>query len=163
MTAKNLTVRWMSAVSLAAGAALALSACGAGDAQRDEASGEITEAAEADVFTIQVGDCLNLAEMASATEVESLPTVPCGEEHDGEVYAETRLKGDEYPADIDTQADEFCYGAFSTFVGMDYETSTLDYGPLTPSTDSWDQGDRVVQCILMSAEPVTGSLEGAAV
>lgn len=163
MTAKNLTVRWMSAVSLATAATLALSACGADEAQRDEASGEITAAAEANVFSVQVGDCLDLAAMASATEVETLPTVPCGEEHDGEVYAETTLEGDEYPADIDDQADEFCYGEFPTFVGKDYETSTLDYGPLTPSTVSWDQGDRVVQCILMSAEPVTGSLEGAAI
>lgn len=162
MTAKNLTLRWMSAVSLAAGAALALSACGAGDGQRDEASGEITEAADVNVFSLEVGDCLNVADVTE-TQVESLPTVPCSEPHDGEVYAETRLKGDEYPADIDTQAEQFCYDSFEPFVGMAYETSTIGAGPLTPSEVSWADGDREVQCILMVEEPVTGTLEGAAV
>jgi hypothetical protein len=162
MTAKNLTLRWMSAVSLAAGAALALSACGADEAQRDESTGEITAAAEANVFSLQVGDCLNVADVTD-TQVQSLPTVPCADEHDGEVYAETSLSGDEYPADIDAQAEQFCVEAFEPFVGLAYESSTLGAGPLTPSEVSWEDGDRVVQCILMTEEPVTGSLEGSAI
>jgi hypothetical protein len=152
------------AAPLAGATLLLLTACGPDDARRDEATGEITASAEADVFSLQVGDCLDLAAAASTTgEVESLPTVPCTDPHDGEVYAETDLTGDTYPADLETQAQEFCYAAFAPFVGLSYEESTIDFTTLSPTSTSWDQGDRGVQCILQTTDgQVTGTLEGAA-
>jgi hypothetical protein len=161
MTERNLTARCATAV-LAGATVLLLSACGPEAAQRDESSGEITASADADVFTLEVGDCLDM-EAAAATEVETLPTVPCGDPHDSEVYAETDLTGEEIPADLDDQAGTFCYDAFEPFIGMAYEESTLDFSYLAPTAGSWDQGDRSVQCVLQSPEPVTGTLEGAAV
>ncbi|MEV7973944.1 septum formation family protein [Cellulomonas sp. NPDC089187] len=146
-------------------ATLTLSGCSnsAPEAQRDESSGEITASAEADVFSIAVGDCLDLSSSTMATEVSSLPTVPCSDAHDSEVYAETSLEGEEYPTDLDDQAGQFCYDQFSTFVGKAYEESTLDFQYLTPTQDGWENGnDRSVQCILMSPEPVTETLEGSA-
>lgn len=162
MTAKSLTARCATAV-LAGTTVLLLSACGPEAAQRDEASGEVTAASDADVFSLQVGDCLDMAELASATEVETVPTVPCGDPHDGEVYAETALEGDELPADVEDQADAFCYDAFEPFIGMTYEESAVDFTYFTPSEGSWGQGDRAVQCIVVVAEPTTGTLEGAAI
>lgn len=146
-------------------AALALSGCStsAPDAQRDESSGEITESAEANVFSIAVGDCLDLSDSSMSNEVSSLPTVPCSDEHDSEVYAETTLDGEEYPADLDDQAGQYCYDQFASFVGKAYEESSLDFQYLTPTQDGWEQGnDRSVQCILLSPEPVTASLAGSA-
>lgn len=161
MTVRTLTARCALAV-LAGASALALTACGPEAAQRDEASGEITASADADVFSLEVGDCLDM-EAATETEVETLPTVPCGDPHDGEVYAENELTGDEVPADLEDQAGTFCYDAFAPFIGMAYEESTLDFSYLAPTPASWDEGDRAVQCVLLSPEPVTGTLEGAAV
>ena len=146
-------------------AALALTGCSnsAPEAQRDESSGEITASAEANVFSIKVGDCLDLASAGLADEVSSLPTVPCTDEHDSEVYAETTLADGDYPTDIDDQAAEFCYNEFEPFVGLAYEESSLDAQPMTPTQDGWENGnDRVIQCILMSPEAVTGSLAGSA-
>jgi hypothetical protein len=145
-------------------ASLALSGCSsAPDAQRDESSGEITASADANVFTVAVGDCLDLASSQLAEEVSSLPTVPCSDEHDSEIYAETELPEGDYPADIQEQASQFCYDEFAPFVGLSYEESTLDVQPMTPLQDGWEQADdRVIQCIVMSPERVTGTLEGSA-
>ncbi len=85
----------MSAVALA----LTASGCGAildeisgpADAQRDEPGGEVTEASDADVFSVQVGDCIVSSKLDDADQVESVPVVPCSEPHDAEVYAETEL------------------------------------------------------------------------
>ncbi len=81
--------RWTRATALlAVGAAtVALSGCsilnsltGGGQATRDD-SGQVVEGNDStDVFTLQVGDCLNDA-TASET-VETIPTVPCSEPHD---------------------------------------------------------------------------------
>jgi hypothetical protein len=145
-------------------ASLALSGCSSTpDAQRDESSGEITAAAEADVFTVEVGDCLDFSSGDMAEEVSSLPTVPCTDEHDAEIYAETELPEGDFPTDIQEQAAQFCYDEFAPFVGLSYEESTLDIQPMTPLQDGWEQADdRVIQCILMSPEMVTGSLAGSA-
>ena len=162
MTERNLTARCATAV-LAGATILLLSACGPEAAQRDEASGEVTAASDADVFSVQVGDCLDMATIASAAEVETVPTVPCADPHDGEVYAETSLEGDEVPADLAELADTFCYDAFEPFIGMAYEESSVDFSYFAPTEGSWGQGDRAVQCIAVVAEPTTGTLEGAAV
>ncbi|WP_263119144.1 hypothetical protein [Cellulomonas sp. RIT-PI-Y] len=145
-------------------ASLALSGCSssAPDAQRDESSGEITASSDANVFTVAVGDCLDLASADLADEVSSLPTVPCSDAHDSEIYAEEELPAGDFPTDLDAQADDFCYGEFATFVGVPAENSSLGYQPMTPTEGGWEQmDDRVVQCIVMSAEPVTGTLEGS--
>ncbi len=164
MTAKTLTLRCAAAV-LAGAAALSLAACGPQDAQRDEATGEITASAEADVFSLQVGDCLDMSALAEQTEVETLPTLPCSDPHDGEVYAETTLAdADKLPSDLVAQAEEFCGAEFEPFVGMPYETSTLEVTYLHPTDASWGQGDRGVQCVVIATqEPVTGTLEGSAI
>ncbi|QGQ18336.1 hypothetical protein GC089_02495 [Cellulomonas sp. JZ18] len=154
-------------------AALSLSGCGTvldavlGEnpppAQRDEPGGEITASAEADVFTLQVGDCLNYMDQSDADEISSLPTVPCSEPHDSEIYAEMTITEDQLPT-VETLADAFCLEQFTTFVGMTYDESALYYSYLVPSELSFDQGDDVVQCLVVQQEGgVTGTLKGAGI
>lgn len=153
-----------SAACLAAGAlALTLTACGPQAAERDAETGEITEASEADVFSIKVGDCISSAELG--TEVETVPTVPCDEPHDTEIYGSTMLPDGEYPGDeeIVELANAYCLPAFETFIGLDYDSSEIYYQPLTPSQMSWDEADdREVLCLAVDeAGGLTGTLEGA--
>ncbi|EYR63404.1 hypothetical protein N866_00930 [Actinotalea ferrariae CF5-4] len=159
------------ALPLGLGAALVLSGCsllGPADAVRDEESGEITQAAEANAFSVRVGDCLTLLGSAAedAAEVESLPTVPCGEAHDSEVYASQLMTDAEYPGEeaAALAADEFCYAEFPGFVGTSYEESVLDFTTLYPTAQSWDMlDDREVLCMVIDGEGgVTGSLKGVA-
>lgn len=130
---------------------------------RDAETQEITEAGQADVFSIKVGDCLN---EASGDTVSDVPVVPCAEPHDEEAYFEGTLEGEEFPGDeqVQIKADEICYGAFEPFAGISYEESELDYYPYTPTEIGWNEaGDRVVSCIIYDpAAQTTGSLAGAA-
>lgn len=164
MSVRNLNLTYV--LGGLAVATLALSGCStsAPEAQRDESSGEITASAEANVFSVAVGDCLDLSSGALEEEVSSLPTVPCSDEHDSEIYAEKTLPEGDFPADIEEQAAQFCYDEFAGFVGLSYEESSLEVQPMTPLQEGWEQADdRVIQCILMSPEPVTGTLEGSGV
>src|SRR5699024_9492776 len=138
-------------------AALALTGCsllGGDEPVRDDETGEITEAAEASVFTIKVGDCINTAELG--TSIETVPTVPCGDPHDSEVYATTELPEGDYPADIGTQADDFCVGEFEAFVGLAYEESELFIQSMYPDPTGWTASDdREILCSVVSEELVT--------
>lgn len=165
--------------SLALGAgllasALLLTGCsaifGPQEAQRDTPDGEVTAASDANVFSLQVGDCVYQDESdAAAEEHASLPVVPCAEPHNGEIYAEVELDEGEFPGDTKVQelAVDYCYEQFADFVGLSYDESTLFLWPMFPSKDSWEvQGDRVVQCFIgheSSTETVTGSLKDAGI
>lgn len=169
-TTTTKTTRTLLGILAISATAALLSGCGViqqfiggGDATRDE-TGEVIEGTDTgDVFLLQVGDCINDSELDEV--VTTLPIVPCDEPHDSEVYSEATLVGDAYPGDdvVGTQADEACYGAFAAFVGLDYESSVLEYYPFTPVAEGWAQGDRVVSCVIYDpATQTTGTLEGAA-
>lgn len=161
------SLRVAAAAALSCTALIALSGCsllgGADEPERDE-SGDVTEASDADAFSIRVGDCLETMDW-SAEGFSTVPVIPCAEEHESEVYAAVDLPDGDYPGDesVGTQADEYCYGEFQGFVGIAWEDSAFDYGYLSPSAESWEQGDREVLCIIMDpAGLTTGSLAGAA-
>lgn len=147
---------------------LALSGCsmfgGPEDPKRDDESGEIVEAAEADAFAIRIGDCLNYGD-SEATEVETVATVPCGEPHDTEVYAAMDVAGDEFPGmdELELQADEFCAAEFTTFVGTDPAVSEIFFSYFTPTEMSWNQiDDREILCMVVDLEGgVTGTMGGS--
>jgi hypothetical protein len=160
---------WTRALAIAsiATAAVALSGCsileqftGGGNATRDD-SGEVVEGNDnTDVFTLQVGDCLNDA-TASET-VETIPTVPCAEPHDSEIYASIILEGDTFPGSeaVIAEADAACLEAFPGFAGIEYADSQYYYSYYFPTEGSWAGGDREILCTIYDeAGQVTGSLE----
>lgn len=65
---------------------------------------------------------------------------------------------------IDIAADDFCYDEFTAFVGIAWDDSTLDYFPLTPLEEGWNQlDDRQVLCFVFDGEGgVVGTLKDAA-
>ncbi len=139
---------------------------GPAEAQRDEPDGQVTEASDADVFSIKVGDCIVSERLDDSGEVESVPVVPCAEPHDIEIYAETELPEGDYPGEeaVSASAEEYCYGEFEPFVGLAYEESAHDFWYFTPLEDGWNAlDDRVIQCVLdTQGTDVTGSLQGTA-
>ncbi len=161
--------RWTRATALlAVGAAtVALSGCsilnsltGGGQPTRDD-SGEVIEGNDTtNVFTLQVGDCLNDA-IASET-VETIPTVPCSEPHDSEIYASIIMSGDTYPGQdaVIAEADAACLDAFEGFVGISYAESLYFYSYYFPTEGSWSNGDREILCTLYDETgQITGSLQ----
>lgn len=161
-----------SALTVAAALALAaaLSSCAAldvfgarGEPERDAETKEITSSGQADVFAIEVGDCLDETD---ASEVSDVPVVPCSEPHDQEVFSEFLLTETEWPGDdaIQEAAITRCDAAFAVFVGITWDESALDWFPFTPTENGWETlGDRLVQCVIYDPEvKTTGTLKGAA-
>ena len=169
------TFRRTAAVALSAG--LLLTGCsaleglaGGVEPERDAESGEIVEAVRADAFSLRVGDCLDLSSEPVATdeegaEFDSVPTVPCTDEHDSEIYAAHLLPEGEYPGDeaVAGSAEELCYQDFQPFVGLAYEDSVLEFTTFMPTVDSWElDGDREVLCVVVDpSAPVTATLQAA--
>ncbi len=126
-------------------------------------------ACSGNVFELAVGDCFDDGDMALGEfeEVGEVPLVDCIEPHDNEVYAVVTVDGEVFPGEeaIQAQADEVCLEAFDPFVGLDYESSALDFGWLVPTADSWEMGDRVVACFVyrLDLAKVSGTLEGSSI
>lgn len=136
---------------------------GAPQPERDETSQEIIEEGQADVFALRVGDCMN---EVSEELVAEVPVVPCDQPHDEEVYFDFSLAGDAFPGEdaVQTEADTRCAAEFDAFVGLAYDSSTLDFYAYRPSEESWTRlDDRIVSCVIYDpAGQVTGTLAGAA-
>jgi Septum formation/Protein of unknown function (DUF2510) len=123
---------------------------------------ESTGPTDADVFSLQVGDCL--VDTSTDGEVQEVPVVPCSEPHASEIFYSHMIDAASLPSDseMETIIDEACVGNFESFVGLDYYSSELTITWLQPTEGSWSSGDRELLCIV--ADPsgeVTGSLAGA--
>lgn len=143
----------MQLVGRIVGGALAVGAIGyAGttgfeDNTTRDASGAITESGGLGVFELRVGDCVNMP--AVGEYYESLEGVPCSDMHDREVYHLFDVPGADWPGDaaVSASANNGCYDAFEPYVGRAYERSDLDIGLLTPTAETWAEGDREVVCM----------------
>lgn len=154
-------IRWV-LVALALGGVYLFSTFG--DADR-AGSGEIVEAGDLDVMSLQVGDCFNDPEDDEEL-VYDVSAVPCSEPHDNEVFAVQSVvpefPGDNFPGQdpLWEYAHEICSGSvFDSYVGTPYLDSSLDVFSLTPTQESWDDGDRGFVCALyrVDFDKMTGS------
>jgi hypothetical protein len=128
---------------------------------RDDGGVIVEPNEQTDAFALAVGDCLNDA--TATGEVQTVPTVPCNEPHDGEIYSSHRLGESSYQGDavVIDEAESLCLLAFDEFVGEPYLNSRFDFSYYYPTEASWARGDREVLCVIYDPEgPVTGSLEG---
>ncbi|MEL6984107.1 MAG: septum formation family protein, partial [Actinomycetota bacterium] len=99
------------------------------------------------VFGLEAGDCLlDFDQSASWFEV-----VGCDEPHEAEVFIADQQADGAFPGDeaMDARADELCFGPpFNEFVGRDYASSSIFSFVSVPTAETWDQGDRTINCIL---------------
>ena len=133
------------------------------EADRD-GSGAIIGEGSVDAFNVRVGDCFNDYSPSYSDEVSSVPGVPCGEPHDNEAFAVFDVTISSYPESEDAMAQiahNSCLERFDSFVGRDYESSSLDIITLYPTTESWRQNDREVVCAVydMEATQLVGSVQ----
>ena len=111
---------------------------------------------------LERGMCFNGGE---GDNVGSVSGVNCDEPHENEVFAVLDYpagSGEEYPGDeeLSGYAETECTAEFEAYVGLDYESSRYHLRTLTPSEDTWANGDREVVCILY--DPQDDQLEGSA-
>lgn len=115
------------------------------------------------MLSLTVGDCIDSA--VPPRPAKTITVVDCAIEHDSEAFARVDLDEADFPGEdaVRSRAESECSAAFATFVGIDYEASSLDYGYYFPTAGSWAAGDRRILCLVLDPEgPVTGTLEGAA-
>ena len=100
---------------------------------------------------LAVGQCL-LVPLNS--QVNSVATTECTEAHTGEVYSVTTLKNDTMPSrdEMDELVHNTCYETFEAYVGTSPEETTLDYTAMSPTKQTWAQGDREIVCIAVRTD-----------
>ena len=114
------------------------------------------------VMDLKVGDCFNRSE--SSDQVATVDVVSCDTPHMYEVYNNSDIDDKKYTTaptgdDLDTEISNACYDPFQTYVGIDYESSSYKVTAFYPTTSTWVQGDRTINCLITSQDdkPLTGS------
>ena len=112
------------------------------------------------VFDLGVGDCFNDQADLGVSEVSSVATVDCAEPHDNEIYFEYSMTDAVFPGNVAATESALtrCLDEFDAFVGVDFADSDLDLFPITPTSISWAEGDRVVYCAVYAFD--LSKLEG---
>ena len=106
-----------------------------------------------DNTTLAVGTCLYRAPSTTGDEANRRTfAVQCTEPHQGEVYHRFEINipaGQAFPGDAEAQrlGDQGCLNSFTSYVGVPYDASRLDYLYYYPTQESWNAGDRAVMCI----------------
>lgn len=119
--------------------------------------------AEEDVFSLQVGDCLDDAD--AADEVTTLRKADCADPHNSEIFARTEVDDATFPGGdvLQSRLVEFCRGdAFTEFIGIPFAQSRYVTRGYYPTAESWANGDRELLCTVAdeSGAQLTGSLAG---
>lgn len=114
----------------------------------------------------QVGDIIPLDGLVPGTCVEQieegvafnyLTVMDCNQPHSFEVVGTVQRpegSGSEFPGriDIDRTAHQSCRPLFEEHTGQSYTGQGLGIETITPSRNSWSQGDRSIVCLVVSAD-----------
>jgi hypothetical protein len=124
--------------------------------------GSLTTSGTVSVDDLRVGDCFNSGD---EEEISNVDGVPCTEAHEYEVFAVDTYEADSLPSDaaMESVFSSLCVPPFETYVGFPYATSALYGSMITPSQESWNDGDRTFVCVLYDPEnaQLTSSMRGA--
>ena len=109
---------------------------------------------------LEVGECLN--DLAESTDVSSLPSVPCAQPHQGEVFAVFDLPAGPFPgsAGVDDLVNQGCNARLADYSPGAPADPAISLFSVYPLEKNWDQGDREVVCIAKAtAGTATGSIK----
>ena len=157
---------------------LVVGACGDDDepdAQPSDTTEATTEGEDVSTSDLEVGDCFDDPDDTEEGEdggisydAAEVAAIPCDQPHDNEVFLlkNTELPGKDFPGEeaLEAEADKVCLAAFEAYVGKKYDESIYDYGHLTPTAETWAEGDRELVCIVYHGqlEPLTKPVKGTA-
>jgi len=100
--------------------------------------------------------------------VADVPTVDCTAPHDFEMIGSVKVQAEEYPGEdeIWNTAIAECTDLFEDYVGAPYATSIWYLHAFTPTSEGWELGDRVANCLVFQFDTddsilaVTGTAQG---
>ncbi|MFF4502081.1 DUF4190 domain-containing protein [Streptomyces sp. NPDC001401] len=111
-------------------------------------------------YSLAKGECFDAPSGSLAGVAYDVDRVPCAGRHDGEVFAAFKMTGGPgYPGDdkVTDLADARCY-ALRYDYAMDAWAvpDDVDVYYLTPTPQSWKQGDREVTCLFGNTDEKSG-------
>jgi hypothetical protein len=110
---------------------------------------------QAAVFSVRVGDCIDLPASGSVVHV-----VSCASPHDAEIFGTFHLTGS-WPGDSTArrEAASGCESRLSGYLNPQLATSDLTQSYVYPGHQAWIAGQRTVVCEVRSASgQLTGSV-----
>jgi Septum formation len=114
---------------------------------------------QGNVFELEVGQCFDTI---TDDLISDVPMKDCDEPHDNEVFAVYNVTEAVLPS-AETMT-EGCFNRFEDAIGAPYATSIYGLAAITPTNDSWDDGDREVICygfVFDGPEKMTGTIVGS--
>ena len=128
-------------------------------------TGEIVNDGDMMATDLRVGDCFDLKD-PSAEEISDVTAKPCTVAHEFELFWTGSMPEGDYPSQTAFESffQTHCVGGFQPYVGTGYLDSKLDIYWLTPLEETWNDGDRSIQCAIYDPEnsQLTGSVKAAA-
>jgi hypothetical protein len=112
------------------------------------------------LIDLSIGDCVDQDKLEDGN-TSTDPLVACDRPHDLEVFASLTLDDGDYPAveTLVTFGAKECAREFTSYVGLDFGISALDFQYYYPTESSWANGDRGVDCVVFDpTQRTTGSL-----
>lgn len=125
-----------------------------------------------DRYSLDVGDCFDFFDVAVEGGSESRTTqLPCTEPHHHEIFHRFSYPAEHpsvFPGDavVRDYAFQVCYREFETWVGSEYELSSLEIGVITPPREFFEDDRRRyrgVHCWVerVDGEPMIGTSRGS--
>jgi hypothetical protein len=125
-------------------------------AERDS-SGAIVDDGQIRPQSLRVGDCFEGGDDTGT--VRLVHVVPCTKPHDREVFATTKLTGDDYPGDKITEVTQAaCMKEIEKLPKKVQQNSDLQLYFLYPAKISWEADDKRAVCIAGTTAQTTGSV-----
>ncbi|WP_333737381.1 DUF4190 domain-containing protein [Streptomyces sp. IBSBF 2806] len=114
-------------------------------------------------FSLAKGDCFDMPGETFGGDVYDVDEVACAGEHDAEVFATVPLSGRGFPGDdrVTQVADDKCHRLRDAYAMDPWAlTDKADVYYLTPTSESWNLGDREITCVFGPVDD-TGTLTGS--
>ncbi|MGF1599572.1 MAG: septum formation family protein [Acidimicrobiales bacterium] len=136
--------------------------CTSDDGPERDAEGAVVTGGSLEAADLRVGDCFNGSEGEAVTTVD---VVPCGDEHEFELYHRFDLPDGDYPGSeaLEDRWLQGCLAEFEAFVGVSFDESMLDISGIIPTERTWTElDDREVLCSVtpLDDSPLVGSVRG---
>lgn len=139
--------------------AVALTGCSQESTQTNSAfKQEVVE----EIDVLKAGMCFDdassedtITDEQQNTSVTSIPIIQCNQPHDNEVYHVYELPNAKAYKETDELLESMfvnCEAAFTDYVGLSYQESFYEMSFLTPTVESWQEGDREVVCYAFHPE-----------
>lgn len=103
------------------------------------------------VFNAEVGECIvNVSDLSG--NISKLPETECTKDHEAEIFFLFQHEGDDddFPGQnaLQEEAAEECLGdGFEDYMGVPSDETAIQVAMVTPSEESWKEGDRETICI----------------